>query len=79
MRKRYLRSQEVQRTLHSEIVNLFFSEFNTNESDDENNAENKSKLITAVNNVVIRAKNNKKYQRNSIYKNFKTAMVLIKK
>lgn len=44
MRKRYLRSQEMQRTLHSEIVNLFFSEFNSNDSDDENgeNSENKS-------------------------------------
>lgn len=42
MRKRYLRSQETQRTLHSEIVNLFFSEFNSNESDDEN-VDNKSK------------------------------------
>lgn len=41
MRKRYLRSQEMQRTLHSEIVNLFFSEFNSNDSDEEN-GENKS-------------------------------------
>jgi len=44
MRKRYLRSQEMQRTLHGEIVNLFFSEFNNtgNESDD-NSAEHKDR------------------------------------
>ncbi|XP_065201622.1 protein qui-1 isoform X2 [Planococcus citri] len=41
MRKRYLRSQEMQRTLHSEIVNLFFSEFSSNDSDEEN-GESKS-------------------------------------
>ncbi|KAK7595341.1 hypothetical protein V9T40_013166 [Parthenolecanium corni] len=59
MRKRYLRSQEAQRTLHTEIVNLFFSNFNnddnnnSNNNDDDNdnndaddeNARNKSEYI----------------------------------
>lgn len=43
MRKRYLRSQEAQRTLHTEIVNLFFSDFNNNDLDDENTEKLKSK------------------------------------
>lgn len=51
MRKRYLRSQEVQRSLHGEIANLFFNEFSRKESDsDDENAEDndrsESKRIT---------------------------------